>query len=186
MKFNFFNLKVALTSTLLAVFVFMFTLQSCTRKQRSDNYHYFQSFDELKGWVPEPQSLTDELVTHSGKYCVYTNDANPYSPTLKLKFNDIDKSKPKKIKATVWCYTTSKFCKGSLCFQIKNPENEYKLWVATPFEDVVSAQNTWTKVEVLADIPQSAFYSENEIAMYVWNTGKDKIFLDDFALEFFK
>lgn len=161
-------------------------LSSCTRKQKPDRYHYYQSFEELNGWFPTPPTLNTTIIPHSGIYSIYTDENYPYSNTLKIKFKDIDTKMPKKMKAAVWCYTSTDLAGAKLCLQIKNDSNEYKLWAAIESKDVVTTAQKWTKLEITAEITKALYSPENEIALYVWNPGKDKVFLDDFSLEIFQ
>ena len=117
-------------------------------------------------------------------HCIYTDEKDAYSPTFQIKFKDIGSKKPKRMKASVWCYTTSKSCEGKLCLQIKNKAGEYKLWLSNEFKTAVKSPNKWTWLEVSSDIAPEVFSPENDIALYVWNTGKGKVYADDFALEF--
>lgn len=162
------------------------TCVACKKKLQSDHYHYYQNFDALKGWFPMPTWLSSEIITPSGEYCASTDSVNPYSPTLKLKFKDFDNTLPRKIRASAWIYTSSITCDGGLCFQIKNEQGENKLWISKSIKQSVTKEKYWTKVEIEAPITREMYSPENELSLYLWNTGKEKIFVDDFYLEFFR
>ena len=171
---------------MVCVFFLISISLACKKKLQSDHYPYYQNFDALKGWFPTPTWLSSEIITPSGEYCAFTDSVNPYSPTLKLKFKDFDSSLPRKIKASAWIYTSTAASDGGLCFQIKNEQNENRLWISKSIKQCVTKEKFWTKVEIETPITKEMFSPENELSLYLWNTGKDKIFVDDFYLEFFR
>lgn len=164
----------------------LFFLSGCGQKHTLDQYHYYQTFEELRGWFPIPPIITAEIIPHSGNYSCFTNEANPYSTTMHLRFNEIDVNKPKRIKTSVWCYLTDVACDGEFCLQIKNTANEYKQWKITPTKGNVSKATRWTKLELISDIEKEMFAPDNEISVFFWNKGKGKIYVDDFSVEFYR
>lgn len=157
-------------------------LTSCSKKHKLDTYHYFQDFEAVKNWYPNTLT-TDQIPAHSGFYSAYTDSSAPYSPTLMVKCAAFPK-KPKKIKASAWCYLNSNECVGSLCFNISSPKNESKQWFAVNLTDQIKTTGKWTRVFLETNIEDANFSPENVISVFVWNTKSERIFLDDIEVEF--
>lgn len=178
--------KTEFVKCAFAIFCIFVLITSCDKKPTIDRFHYYQSFDELKGWFPSHQNITSLVLPHSGNYCYLTNESNPYSTSLSLKFKEIDLYKPKKIKSSVWCYVTDTATNAEFCLQIKTPTGEFKHWKTTPINKQVTKTNTWTKLDIVSEIEKSMYAADNEISIYFWNQGKSEIFVDDFEVEFYR
>ncbi|HRH02244.1 MAG TPA: hypothetical protein PLI68_09625 [Bacteroidia bacterium] len=156
---------------------------SCTQKPKFDNYNYHQSFEELKGWFDVPPTITAEIIAHSGAYSALTNEIQRFSPTLRLKFYEIEANKPKRVKASVWCYSTDISNEGSLCFELKNEANEVQLWVVKSLKDAGVKPFIWTRIDLTTSFTKEKFSPNNQIGVFFWNTGKGKVYVDDFSFE---
>ena len=176
-------MKTGIKNQLLFISIAIILTSGCVRRNKSDSLNYFQDFESLKGWTPNAQVVND-IPAVSGNYCGYTNETHPYSTTLHLMFSDFGTKKPKKVKASVWCYLNSSACQGSFCFQVMTPANENKNWAAVKLTDVVKTPKKWTKVTLEATINDASVASDNSVNLFLWNTAKDVIYLDDCRVVF--
>jgi hypothetical protein len=51
-------------------------------------------------------------------------------------------------------------------------------------KDLISKVNTWEKVDILAHLPKLEGES-NELGVFLWNTGKSNLYMDDFSLKIY-
>ena len=158
-------------------------LFSCSKKQKLDKLHFYQDFESLTGWVSSP-NLTENPPAHSGVYCSATTKQNQYSHTLNLPLQSVSIKPIKKIKASAWCYYTSKNCEGGLCIQVVDSTNNNKFWLSSSLKDFVKEPGKWTKVTAIAEFKGNENSIENIVKIFVWNTGNDKVLVDDFEVEF--
>lgn len=175
------NNKMNCISKVLSIFFCIILLTSCKRIAKPDRFHYFQSFEELKGWFEIPPSITSEIIPHSGTYSAVTHEGQSYSPTFKIQFKDIDEFCPKRLEASVWCYTTSTADNGKFCLIIKNEKDETKLWFDKSIKVSGIQPQHWSRLELSVDIPKEVYSPNNQIGIFFWNTEKGKIYVDDFT-----
>lgn len=167
---------------ILGLFILLL-VGACSKALKYDNYNYHQSFEELKGWFNVPPTITSEIIPHSGVYSAYTNELQPFSPTLSLRFNEIEVNKPKRVKVAVWYYSTDITNVGTLCFEIKNESGETKLWKVKSIAESNAKPFIWTLVDFSVSFTNEVFSPNNQIRVFFWNTGKGKIYVDDFTVE---
>lgn len=170
------------TASVLLFLSICLSFTQCTKKNKLDSYHYFQDFEAVKNWYPKTLT-TNQILARSGTYSAYTDSSEPYSPTLTVKCAEFPKM-PKKIKASAWCYLSSDKCGGSFCFNLYSPKNESKQWVDVNLKEAIQTVGKWTKVTIEKEIDEKALAPENSISVFVWNTQKERIFIDDVEVEF--
>ncbi len=174
--------KLKMKKYLLPIVIVML-LSSCLKRKKSDNLHYFQDCESIKGWFGV-NSLTSEIKAHSGTYAILTNQKFDYSMSFTSSIAEISSKPLMKIRASVWCLSPSKLFNGGFCVQIVNPANENKLWITKPFADFIKTENSWTKTVIEADIPKEALSPDNVVKVFLWNQGTVPVYADDFAIEF--
>jgi hypothetical protein len=158
-------------------------LAACSRRSKTDNLHYFQDFEFIKGWF-ELASLNSGIKAHSGNYSIVVDETNEYSFGFSSKMGDISEKPLKKIKVCIWCYSPGKDCDGSLCVQIAGSGNVNKLWGGKLFSDIIKTENKWTRTVFEMDIPASANQKENLVRVFLWNKGTIPVYGDDVEITF--
>jgi hypothetical protein len=174
--------KVGSVSKIGAIVFCLFFLFSCTRRHKSDNLHYHQDFEAIKGWH-QIQSLSSDIKAHSGTYSILVKPSD-YSFGFASSQALISPKPLTKIKASVWCYSEAKNPVGAFCIQIASPANENKLFVGKAFEDVLKTEKKWTKLVYETEIPKAAIGPDFSVKVFLWNTGQVPVYGDDMEIEF--
>jgi hypothetical protein len=109
-------------------------------------------------------------VAKSGNRSILVNEARPFGFTTVVKATAFDR-------VTVSC---SLWPSDSTCYLVVSS------WNGNPFntaqkEILAEEGNGWIRAGCLADIPST--FDGDSIKVYLWNTGKNNVYADDFAIE---
>ena len=123
---------------------------------------------------------------HSGLFSAMVDSVIEYSSGLTITNLDyIYNKKNIVLKASFWRYTDQADAEATLVVAITRPNGSVYFWGGIgQLKDKQNEQkNEWKKMEGAVDLP-IINTEQNTIKIYLWNTGKKRIFIDDIKIEF--
>lgn len=123
---------------------------------------------------------------HSGLFSAAVDSVIEYSSGLTITNPDyIYNQKNIILKASFWRYNDQADAEATLVVAITRPNGSVYFWAAiTHLKDKQNEQkNEWKKMEGAVDLPVINT-EQNTIKIYLWNTGKKRIFIDDIKIDF--
>lgn len=128
-----------------------------------------------KFWDTDPATI-DSVNVFSGKYSCKLDEKKVYSSCLRLSYSDFP------IKDSCWACVSAQvqLCEGAtaeLVLSVEKSGRELE-WYSTRIQDFKTSEDKWGKV-FLAHILGSDLRTNDIIKAYVWNTGKQKVYVDD-------
>ena len=158
-------------------------LAGCSGSSKQGGLHYFNDFEGLKGWVSNSYTLKEDKA-HSGKFVSKIDEVYQYSEGVKLKLSEISSKPVKKVRISAWCKISDMMATGKFVVSVNTPEKAGVFWEAIHLEDNIDEVGTWTKISGEFNIAAWGNKPDNTVVVYVWNTGKIPILVDDMDIEF--
>jgi hypothetical protein len=160
--------------TVLTVISMAF-LTSCSKKKP----FIYENDADGHEWINQ-NTIREIPNAHSGKNVCVLDSIHLYSLGLSKTMSNISDKKLTQVKFSYWVFVTSDKAKATAVLSIDfNGKN--KSWDGREMKGQVL--NTWTKIEETFSIPASADLN-NDVSLYVWNTSKEQILVDDIRYEF--
>jgi len=141
----------------------------------------FNDFEETgDGWSENGDKLSN-LTSFSGDYSVKLDTSDRFSPTYSITIGDLafPPSLTININASVFVYLTNG-AEGNLVIAVQNGDI-VKYWNAVGLQEF-SIPYVWNKVTIDKNLPQD-LQASDLIKVYVWNTGKNDFYVDDFEIK---
>ena len=162
-------------------------LSGCSDKKQ-EGLHFFNDFEAIQGWVKAPTIPTLAKGTaYSGNFALRLDSVEAFSHAFQLKFKDISSKPLRKVKFSVFVMFTNPNAQAKLVFAIDGVDKPNLLWNGLHLQDYVKEPNKWVQVSGEINLEKDGVNSrDNTAILYVWNTGKEVVFADDFDLEFFE
>ena len=138
------------------------------------------TFEEtLDVWTGKKEA-NQEAIVFEGKY---SNWVHEYSPTLKIALDTIDLKNSKKlfIDIKAMAYAEEKL-EGSLVFTIKN-NGENVFYESRKIHPFIKSYSKWWEVSVNFTIATNNIPPNSELLIYVWNSDKKKLLIDNLEIE---
>lgn len=145
---------------------------------------FFNDFENLAGWLPEPApSLTTERA-HSGRYSVKVDPEHPFSITYHLKLGDTFSMRPRRMRLSAWAWVEDSSDDAQLTFSMSaanDPQEKSKLYTQA-FLANNWPYKRWTQISRDIDLPPEVS-SQAVIAVYLWlNGAPHTVYTDDWEL----
>ncbi|MBN1951725.1 MAG: hypothetical protein JW801_11015 [Bacteroidales bacterium] len=129
------------------------------------------------------QTITTEAA-YSGKKSSQTGAGHDFSITMEYPLKVIPDSLKKNIAIELMLHQTSLNHDAQLVIQASGSDfNNY--WCRYDIKEKVKKEDKWLKYNMLVDIPDSIKQADL-LKIYVYNPSKEKIYIDDFRIEFEK
>lgn len=121
---------------------------------------------------------------HSGVYFSKIDTINRFSLTFVKQIKDIYTGKVGSLKASVWVSAKSLNFESKLVVATTNTQGQNTSWNNLNLKEIIKAPSDW--VEAKLDVDINSINPEDNLAIYIWNTGKEEVYVDDFEIEFFE
>jgi len=125
---------------------------------------------------------TDTLHSHSGKYSLNSESKNKFCVTLKTSVKKLFRDGSGCVNVSAWIYAKDKF-NAQLVMDVGDP-NSKRDWQAKLLPKFVKQTGKWQEVFATFELPASA-YPDDEVRIYLWNSGKNTFYIDDFTVSSF-
>ncbi len=130
-----------------------------------------------------PSKRTDNA--HSGRTVAVIDSATIYSLGYSKSLEDISKTKIDSVVFSYWIFLKDKKATAKTVISIDKPDNTKNLfWAGNPADEKVNEYNKWVHISESFKIP-AGLDPKSIMKLYVWNTSKEEILLDDFKVEFY-
>ena len=175
--------KAQLTLALLLSFCLLLMQSSCSSKRENKTLAFSNDFENDFGWHDSPLLTKGEA--HSGQY-YNTVPGNGYSTTFKKNFSDFELAPFQKIKLSTWVRFPVLDSRATLVVSIDSTEGKTPFfWQSIAVEDFIEAKDSWFKVEGEIDLPKN-IKPNYTLLVYIMNTCKKSIWVDDLSFELIK
>jgi len=166
------------------LFVLLLIILACNKEEKKEQAIIQKNdFESLLGWSEIDAGRLAKGTAHSGIYSALTDSLHQFSPGFIRKIKDISDQRIKKIELNVWVLTKNLDAKASLVLSIES-EGKSAFYKGINVIDSVQATERWYPVRCVFNLPAD-LNKENEVRVYLWNTGKDVVLADDFELKFY-
>ena len=151
--------------------------QQETKKEKT----LFENNTEPNDWIGG-ETIKERPNAHSGKSVSITDTVNQYSLGFCRLAGTSCEEKIKKITFSYWVLFKNASCKANSVLSIDaGSKNIY--WHGTQIQDRVKGFNKWVQIIEVFDIPVDV-EPEHTIKLYVWNTSKEEVLVDDLQISF--
>ena len=140
-------------------------------------------FESMLGWSDVDPGRLMKGLAHSGNYSTLTDSMHPYSLGFIRKLKEISDRPIKRIDMSAWVLTKSLDAKAGLVLSIESG-GKPQFYKGINVLDSIQATQKWYVLRCRFDLP-SDLSMDNEVRMYLWNTGKDTVLADDFEIKFY-
>ena len=144
----------------------------------------FEEIEENK------QLYFSDLHAKSGNYSFVMDSSINFSPDFKAKFQDITDKDYVWLRVSVWIYPVHPLIETEaylvVSFQHKGKNYKYRTidLSSAELKDKI-VMNQWNKVSIDYLSPEVRS-SQDNLIVYIWNTGKKEIYFDDIEIEVFE
>ena len=143
-------------------------------------------FNDFENSLPEDQMkhLTSAF-RYSGKHSVLMTSENIYSPVIEDKLRNLPGKNKIELRANVMVFNPSITEKGNIILVISTEYREHKIYKYVVAKDLETnyKPGKWFDMP-LTDIFELNIPVDGNYKVYVWYTGKNKIYIDDLKLEY--
>jgi hypothetical protein len=165
---------------LIPIGIFLLLFTSCENEKSSLANNFNNDFETMGYWAESPRITREK--SHSGNFSTFSDTTNIYTQTLSVRVKDIKNNNIKSILGSVWVLSNSPAAKGKLVVSIeKNGSN--LIWEGVEVQNTMRVANQWTEVLLKVDV-KTQLSDDCILKMYGLNDGKQKIYWDDFSLNF--
>lgn len=166
-------------------FVFLLGfLLSCSDKNKPEQAIVLQNdFESMLGWSDVEQGRLLKGNAHSGNYSALTDSNHPYSLGFIRKLREITDGPVKRIEMNAWVLTKSLNAKAKLVLSIESGGTP-RFYEGVDILPSIEATQKWYSLRCHFDLP-SDLDMDHEVRIYLWNTGKDTVLVDDFEIKFY-
>ena len=124
----------------------------------------------------------DTSVSHAGKHSLNIESKNEFCITLKTSVATIFPDNKGCVNISVWVLAKDTF-NAQMVMDVGQP-NGKREWQGKLLNQFVKKTEKWQEVFVTFEIPSSVF-PDDEVAIYLWNPGKNSFYLDDLTVSSF-
>jgi len=145
-------------------------------------------FNDFESNLPEGQSNNiSNTFSHSGKNSILLSPDNIYSPAVEGKLQNLPGISNVSFRASVSILNPSTTEVGQilLALSIDDPQHKVYRYIAVKDSDIKPKPGKWFQLS-LTDMVDRNIPVDGNYKVYVWYTGKNKIYVDDLKLEYMK
>ena len=173
------NSIISLINKILLALLFIFVFYSCKHeKQTNQNTLFYCSAEHSNGEFLLGENntkqkfkgveLLDSTEKHSGKYSVRLDSVSQFAFTTEIKLKS-----QVSYELTFWKYGESK-----VAAVVQSKIDKYYISSTNIYK---TEKSGWEKVRLLFDVPLDL--KDKGLKIYVWNVGKNEVYVDDFKLK---
>ncbi|MBE0663629.1 MAG: glycosyltransferase family 39 protein [Bacteroidales bacterium] len=130
-----------------------------------------------------PVSALDTSKVYRGKYSILMNPEIEYGPTFEVPAGDINMTEGCTVKIRAMVNSPLESSKALIVFSLEQWDAPVYSWVASSVSNY-AVPNEWSPV--FLTVPVNELRSTRDILkIYIWNPGKEHLFVDDIHIEVF-
>jgi len=144
------------------------------------SYNFEQKVDK---WNVDEKYIQDSVVA-KGKYAIMMDSAIEYGPTFKAKVKDMFKSTSDILNVSLLGRIAGLNDDAQLVVSFDKEGNSYD-WHGNSFSYFIKSKDQWKRIFLSVRLPEHVSLEDN-VSIYVWNSGKKTIFIDDMQIKVVK
>lgn len=160
--------------------LFINILYSCKESKEPENLTFTNNFDNIKGWI-EYNGYYDK-VSYSSPYCLRLDTLTQFGIPFKIKFSEIGMKRS--VKFSIMCLHEQTSAEAKLVITVNSPEKQNVFWYGYSTKEIIDESQKWFNVTHQIDIDTIAVKPQNDLLIYVWNTGTTPVLVDNYKIEF--
>jgi hypothetical protein len=145
--------------------------------------HYFETINDYEKpyavW-DQNQGMIDSAIAFSGKYSCSLDEKKIYSPGYTLDYKDFPCQDSCILNISVNAFMPEN-ATAEIVFTVEKPGRENE-WSGSRIQYILHARQKWGKA-FLTRIVGTNYEPNDKMKIYIWNTGKEKIYIDDFCIQ---
>lgn len=155
-------------------------LAGCGSATESGRVLATNDFEGIDGWAPVGY-LTKERA-HSGQFAARVDGGAEYAANYSNPLARLSPESISKLEVKAWVYRTSKAAAASLVVEAKDPTTQQSLlYKGIELAPLTKNLNEWTLIKQSIELPPTV-NPATVLRIYLWRTGQDPVYLDDFEL----
>lgn len=151
----------------------------------SGDYHtfYFNDFEKDVPIIQENQVTAE--TRHSGKKSILLKPDYPFSPSVEVLLINLPDTNNITLKSSVWVLNPSTDERGKIMLVVSTNDSLQKPYMYKTVRDTTASYKPgeWFQIS-RTDLIDRNVPVKGTFKVYVWYTGKNKIFVDDLKLEY--
>ena len=160
---------------------------SCTQKQKvetKDPVLMSSNNTEIEQWT-NLYNIRKDSIARSGNSVAFINSEAIYSVGYSNTITNISKTKIDSVIFSYWVFLKSDKAQAKTVLSIDDKSNGKNIfWAGNFFGEKVKEYNKWVKITETFKIPAN-IDPKYTLSIYVLNTSKEEILLDDFMATFY-
>lgn len=128
-------------------------------------------------------TMLDTIVFLSGKKSCILDEKNIYSAGFVSEYSNFPVKEYSCIVSVSVDAFLTKNAKAEIVFSIEKPGRENE-WFGSKINNTVCEKQKWGRA-FLTHILGTKYEPKDKIKIYIWNTGKDKLYIDDFCIHIY-
>ena len=171
--------------TLIITLAITSILASCSTKEVKPEKStiVFENNAEIDEWAPI-QSIKQVPNAHSGKFVSVIDSVAPYGLGISKSFKEIGNQQTDSVLFNFWIFVKNINTDAKTICDIVDPTGKDIQWMGVPIKDKVKEANKWIEIKEVFKMPAN-INKENYIKLFVMNTSKDEILIDDIRITFY-
>jgi hypothetical protein len=159
-------------------------LASCSTKEVKQEKPaiIFENNTELDEWA-STQTIKQVPNAHSGKFVSVVDSINPYSLGISKSIKDISTQPMDSVVFSYWVFLKNVNTDAKTVCDITDKEGKRLQWDGALLRDKIKEVNKWIEIKETFKIPATVNL-ESYMKLYVWNTSKDELLIDDLKVVF--
>lgn len=159
-------------------------LASCSSKEQKEVKPeiVFTNHAEPEEWV-NMGTIRETPNAHSGRFVSFIDSVTPYSLGIIKQIKDLTTQPVDSVTISYWAFLKNINTGAQTVCSLDDPNGKNVLWVGNPLKGKVKEANKWVEVKETFKFPAN-IDKQSKLALYVWNTSKKEILVDDFQITF--
>ncbi len=167
-----------------AVTALLFT--GCSQQKVETKNSVLMSYNntEVEQWG-NLYNIRKDANAHSGNSVSFINSEAIYSVSYSNTIEAISKTKLDSVVFTYWAFLKNDQAQAKTVFSIDDKTSGKNVsWAGNPSKEKVKEYNKWVEIKETFKFPSNVD-PKYTLSLYVLNTSKEEILLDDFKVEFY-
>lgn len=164
----------------LLILLAAIALSSCKKREP---IVFTNDSEQSFGWINQ-RTFKDDPNAHSGGHVSSTDSVQQYSITLREKIANVRKQGATKVLVSTWVKFSDPSAKA--CLVVSFDHNGKNLgWQCMPAESVIKEAGKWIELTYTMKFP-AGLPDDATVSVFVWNTSKVEVQVDDMEVRFEK
>jgi len=161
------------------LFFIIVMVSACSREKNiNDRLEFNNDVDGMAHWTDNPTIV--KYNSHTGKFACRTDSMNQFSLTFRKRMGEITEKPIMRVYISAWIYVNNISADGRFVCALDSAPGVGYVYLNETFH--IKKEREWTKVSSVFYLPKT-YNPDFILSSYIWNTGKEEIYIDDFHIK---